>query len=128
MNGSVSMPSSVTMNGTRLAMSPAMKATSRPSRSSLATTTGRLELAGVRQRGRKLGTALERVVALAGLDLGVAAGDGEPVLRAEGGDRGFLGLKPEAGLALLDGADPGVARRRLASRSIFSITLQYERI
>ena len=69
---------------------------------------GRLELAGVRQRGGKLGTAVERIVALAGLDLGVVARDVEPMLRAERSNCGFLGLKSQAGLALLDGADPGV--------------------
>jgi hypothetical protein len=39
MNGSASRPSSATMNGTRWAIRPTTKATSRESRSSLATTT-----------------------------------------------------------------------------------------
>src|SRR5436190_16898158 len=42
MKGSASTPSSATMNGTCCAISPAMNATSRDSRSSLATMTGHL--------------------------------------------------------------------------------------
>jgi hypothetical protein len=42
MNGSASAPSSATPNGTRWAIRSAMKATSRESRSSLATSWGRL--------------------------------------------------------------------------------------
>ena len=58
-----------TMNGTRCAISPEMKATSRERRSSLATTTGHLALRAASKRGGELRTAVERIGAFAGLHL-----------------------------------------------------------
>ena len=71
MNGSASAPSSATMNGTRCAIRPAMNATSRESRSSLATMTGAFACLACASARGELRPALERVGALAGLDLDV---------------------------------------------------------
>src|SRR5271155_4278058 len=96
MNGSTSAPSSATTNGTRWAIKPEMKWTSRLSRSSLETATAHLPWpAGLGERGGELRAALDRVRAFAGLDLDelgddlVTLGGGEP------GDRGALGVNSE---------------------------------
>ena len=100
-NGSTLRPSAVTMNGTRCDIRPAMNATSRDSLSSLATATSHLALLRRLQRGLQLRPALQRVAALAALDLGEFGDDVETFNCGERGDSLALGFKAKAGAALL---------------------------
>src|SRR6516225_6015917 len=90
MKGSVSTPSSVTMNGTRCFMSPLMKCTSRLSRSSLAT---------------MIGAVLAALHLDEGLGEGEAFGLGKPLQGL------LLGLKAETRPALLAGGHSDVTDR-----------------
>ena len=100
MNGSASAPSSATRNGTRCAISPEMKATSRDSRSSLATMTGQRGLARRVQRRPELRPAEQRIAALAALGLDVLGEDGDALCLGEPGDRHPLRLDAEPGAPL----------------------------
>ena len=82
------------MNGTRCAISPEMKATSRLSRSSFATQTVPLI------RRACAGAAAERIRPFAGLGLDILAGQRHGLCGAEAGNRGALRVSPEAGPAL----------------------------
>ena len=95
MNGSASTPSSATMNGTRCAISPAMNATSRESRSSLATMTGHLPARPAASAAASCGPPVERVRALAGLDLDELGCELEALGLGEAVDGGPLGLDAE---------------------------------
>ena len=76
------------------------------------------ELACLGQRSRELGPAIQRVVALAGLDLGVSGSNIKAVPGAECLDGGLLGFQTEPGLTLLTrgDADIGDCRRHLGDR------------
>src|SRR5215218_10070300 len=103
MNGSVSGPSSATMNGTRCAIRPAMNATSRLSLSSFATSTGhfrRFASARAAASCGELRPSVERVGSLAGLDLDVFAHDLDALGLTEPLNSGLLRLKPQAGAPL----------------------------
>ena len=68
---------------------------------------GRLALpAGLGQCGGELRAAIERVGALARLDLDELGDDLEPLGLGEPGDGGALGVNAEPGAALLASADP----------------------
>ena len=88
MNGSASRPSSATMNGTRCAIRPATKATSRDSRSSLETRTQHFAALAAGQGGGELRPAVERVGALAGLGLDELGDDREALGFGEARDGG----------------------------------------
>ena len=90
------MPSSATMNGTRCAIRPAMKATSRDRRSSLATTTGHFAVRRCRERGGKLRPAIQGVGSLARFDLDELGDLGEVFALCEPCDGGSLRLNAEA--------------------------------
>ena len=115
MKGSASAPSSATMNGTRWAMRPEMKATSRESRSSLATMTGHLPVLAGGQRGGELRAPVEGIGTLAGLDLGELGDEGVALGLGEAGDGGPLRLDAEARSALPGGGDPIVGDGMLHS-------------
>ena len=66
--------------------------------------------AGLGERGGELRAALDRVGALAGLDLDEIADDLVTLGGGETGDRGALGIDPETGAALLARARPGSRR------------------
>ena len=90
-----------------------MKGTSRDSRSSLATAIGvPLPCRRASASAALSGAAVERVSALARLDLRQLGGDGEALGLGEAGDGGALGVEPEAGAALLAGRDPVVGDER----------------
>src|SRR4029077_3415947 len=93
MNGSMSAPSSATMNGTRCTMSPLMKWTSRESLSSFATATEHLRFV---ESACQLRPKLERVRSLACLDFGKFSDNLEPVRLREAFQCLALGLKPKA--------------------------------
>ena len=78
-----------------------MKATSRESRSSFATATSHLVCLCRLQRRLQLWSAVERVGALAGLDLGELGDDLEALGRGKGGNGLALGFEAQAGTALL---------------------------
>ena len=101
MNGSASAPSSATMNGTRCAISPAMKATSRESRSSLETITGHLAERARSQGGSEAWPAIERVGTFAGFDLDVFRDDLDSLGFGEARDCGSLGFDAETRALLL---------------------------
>ena len=76
MNGSTFLPSAVTMNGTRCAIRPLMKATSaKPVELRHGDFTPGF-LGGL-QRGLQCGPAIQSIATLAGLDLGELGDDGE---------------------------------------------------
>jgi len=81
-----------------------MKCTSRPRRQSFAPMTD-LEPLGVAEGSGKLGAALKRVVALAGLDLDILGMDLDALLLGKRRDGRPLGLEPEAAFTLPAGAD-----------------------
>jgi hypothetical protein len=89
-----------------------MNATSRESRSSLATRTGVPRPSFLECRS-ELGAPVERVRALAGLDLDQLACDREPVDGSEGLNRLSLRLEPEPASALPRRAHPEIAHRPL---------------
>src|SRR5450631_3920548 len=106
MKGSAFRPSDVTMNGTLFVIRPAMKLTSRASRSSFATTTAHFSFLAA-----TLGEAVGDVPArrcLAGLDLDELTGDLQAFSSSELGDGGALCFQTQARLALLRGRDPKV--------------------
>ena len=109
MNGSASAPSSATMKGTRCAIKPEMKATSRDRRHSFATTTASLGLASLRQRRGKLRPALQGVAALAGFDLHKFSDHLAALRGGKPGDGFALGFDAQAALALLACRNPKVA-------------------
>ena len=111
MNGSASQPSSAAMKGTLEAISPAMKATSRESRSSLATTMEQRDLLGSRQGCRELWPALQRIGAFASLDLDELARDSETLALAELDDRPTLRFQAQAGAPLPSGRHADVGDR-----------------
>ena len=100
MNGSASAPSSAAMNGTLEAIRPAMKATSRESRSSLGDDDGAADLLRGCQGCGELWSALQRICALARLDLDELARDGETLALAELGDGTTLRFQSQAGATL----------------------------
>ena len=66
---------------------------------------GALADSGRGQRGGELRAPIERIAALAGLDLGELAEEGESFAFGEAGDHGSLGLDSEPGAALPGGGD-----------------------
>ena len=86
-----------------------MKCTSRDEPIELGDGNGRLALpAGLGQGGGELRAAVERVGALARLDLSEFGGDLETLSLGKAGDGGALGVEPEPRAALLASADPVV--------------------
>ncbi len=69
--------------------------------------------AGLGESGGELRAALDRVGALAGLDLDELADDLVTLGGCESGNRGALGIDPETRAALLASADPEVGDQRL---------------
>ena len=96
MNGSASAPSSATMKGTRCAMSPAIKATSRESRSSLATMTGHFAGLARGKRRSELRSAVQGIGSLAGFRLDELGREFVALRLRKASDRGTLGLDTEA--------------------------------
>jgi hypothetical protein len=89
------------MNGTRWAISPATKATSRESRSSFETKTAAFgDLCGG-QRRRELRPAIEGISALARFGLDIFADDGEALGLGKARNGGELGFNPESRAVLL---------------------------
>ena len=96
-NGSTSLPSAVTMNGTRWLISPAMKPTSRLRRSSLATHTETFRRLACFSAAASCGRRVSASTPLAGFDLCVFGGNGEAFSLGEapcrfGGKRLWLPL------------------------------------
>ncbi len=67
--------------------------------------------AGASQGGGELRAAVERIGALARLDLSELGGDLEALGLGEAGDGGALGVEPEPRAALLSRRDPKIQRR-----------------
>jgi hypothetical protein len=84
------------MNGTRWTIRPAMKATSRERRSSLATTTGQTG-----KGGRQLRPSIESICSLSGFDLGELLDNGNALGLGEAGHRRTLRLDAQSRTTLL---------------------------
>src|SRR5215216_4783965 len=95
MKGSASAPSSATMNGTRWATREATNATSRESRSSLATITGQRFARPVANAEASSGAAIDRIRTLAGLHFDELGRESEPFPFGEAGYGRTLGLDAE---------------------------------
>src|SRR5438045_2916393 len=106
MNGSASAPSSATTNDTRCAMSPEMNATSRDSRSSLATMTGHLPARLAASAAASWGRRSRASTPLPGLDLNELRGEHEA----------FRVGKPGGGSQLNFDAEPRAAWRAVETR------------
>ena len=104
------------MNGTRCAIRPAMKATSRDSRSSLRDRDFAFGFLRRLQRRLQLRPAVERVSALAGLDLGELGDDLEALGGGERGD-GALPFEAETRTALRRGGDAIIGDERTGASS-----------
>ena len=108
MNGSVSAPSSATMNGVLCVIRPEMKWTSLDSRSSLATMIGALSCRAAAKRRLELRTPLERVGSLASLNLAEGLRQVVAFNLGEAGERRHLGFEAETRCPLAGGRDPSV--------------------
>ena len=82
--------------------------------------------AGLGQCGGELRAAVERVRALARLDLSELGGDLEALGLGEAGDGGALGVEPEPRAALLARADPVVGDERLRHECFLIVRLGSE--
>ena len=103
LKGSTSGPSSATIKGTRLAMSPLMKATSRLKSVELGDHDRALLPLGGVESALQLGSEFERVSSLAGLDLEELAGQVKALGLGKADDRLSLSLEAEAAFALAVG-------------------------
>jgi hypothetical protein len=93
------------MNGTRWAIRPTTNATSRESRSSSRDYHGALAGLACCQRCAELGSTVEGIGSLAGLDLGELGDERVALSLGEAGNGGPLRFYPEAGFALPGGRD-----------------------
>ena len=118
MKGSASAPSSATMNGTRCAISPAMKATSRESRSSLETITGHLAERPVAKAAARRGRRSSASAPFAGFDLDVFGDDLDSLGFGEPRDCGFLGFDAKTRALLLLCGDTIVGNSALHTNCI----------
>src|SRR4051812_23937593 len=96
MNGSASEPSSATMNGTRWAIRPEMKATSRDSRSSFETITGHLAARAAASAVANWGRRSRASAPFACLRFDVFGDEVDLLDLCEPDDGGALGFDPEA--------------------------------
>ena len=113
MNGSASRPSSATMKGTRWAIRPATKATSRERRSSLATTTLHFASLCGGQGGRQLRAPVQGVGPLPGFGFDEFGGYVEGFRSSKAVDCGPLGLDAQAGAMLALRRNPKICNRLL---------------
>jgi hypothetical protein len=118
MNGSASRPSSATMNGTRCAIRPATKATSRDRRSSFETKTQHFAALAQARGGRELWPPVDRVGALAGLGLDELGDDRDAFGLGEAGDGRALRLDPEPRALLLLCGDTVVGNSAIHTKGI----------
>src|SRR5271166_5442044 len=113
-NGSTSAPSSATRNGTRCAMRPLMKCTSRERRSNFATTTGALPCRRASaSAAESCGRRSRASAPFPRLDLGELRDDLEALSLSEASDGCALGVETKAGLSLLASADLIIGDERL---------------
>src|SRR6267142_1124163 len=100
MKGSASVPSSATMKGTRCDMRPATNATSRDSRSNLATTTEHFCLRASANAAARLGRKLRASAPLPTFDLDELLHDRQTFYLCKALDCRSLRVEPQAGFAL----------------------------
>src|SRR6267142_1642555 len=119
MKGSASRPSSATMNGTRWAIRPATKATSRDRRVQLGNNYAALRRLCSGQRCGQLRAPVQGVRALTSFSFDKLSRNSEGFASGEVIDSGPLGIKAEAGAVLALRRNPKICNRLLHVQSAY---------